>query len=348
MSTTHAIPGSRPARPGPPHEGPAGNGGVTGPDPVARALAELAAGRLVVVAGVVPGTDDGRGAPVPMGVVAAAAHATPDLLAAVVRRTGDLPVVAVGDETRRRLNLVPAGSGEALAPVRARSGAGEWADTVRLLGSPTAAAADLVTPGRVLLVRAAAGGVLASDGLEEAAVDLVRLAGLGEAAVLARMVESSDVVESRSNGWPGTVVRIEDLVAHRRRTEQHVRLGARARMPLAQGEFYALGYANDVTGDELVALTHGVVADPRAVVRVHRECLLGDLVGSACDCRGRMHTDLAEIAAAGHGVLVYVRSAARQGLGCSRAELTPTERADVDDVLAMLGRAGAPPVVRAG
>ncbi|OLT12761.1 hypothetical protein BJF78_23760 [Pseudonocardia sp. CNS-139] len=163
------------------------------------------------------------------------------------------------------------------------------------------------------------GGVLDLPGAAEAAHDLVRLSGAAPVAAFATLVSDRD---PRRNADPGEAaefaarhglraVTVDDLIAHRRGTEQGVRRVAAAGMPLPQGTFTALGYQDLLGSCEHVALVLGDVLDPRAVLRVHRECLSGDVFGSrSCECRHRLDRALDAVAAAGHGAVLYLRAGA--------------------------------------
>lgn len=312
--------------------------------PVEPALRQLRAGNAVVVV-----DERGEG-----GLVFAACLATTALVRFAVRHSGGVINVCLPVEACDRLGLVPMrvtdpapDGAEHFVPVDARGGSGrgfgaaERTRTIRLLGEPSTGPADLIRPGAVFPLRARPGGVLARPQHTEAALDLVRLAGLGDAAVLCGVVDDEGSVArpwhlsefALRNGleW----LAIDELVAFRRARERHVQAAAQARIPMPQGVFSVVGYGNDVSGREVVALVHGDVAGHRALVRVHQECPVGDVFGGFCGCRARLHADMEAVVASGCGVVVYLRGG--HGMRCAREGADDVEdRRDVADVLAHL------------
>ena len=300
-------------------------------DTIDRALAELAAGRAVVVVDDEDRENEGD-------LIFAAEHATPELLAFVVRYTSGYICVAVTEADADRLDLPPMARvntdrrGTAYTvTVDARSGvstgisAADRAHTIRLLADRTATAADFTRPGHVVPLRAREGGVLERPGHTEAAVDLTRMAGLAPAGALCEIVSELDptgmarVDELRefaaAHGL--AIITIADLIGHRRATDIQVERLVDARLPLPQGEFRAIGYRSTVSGQELIALVHGEVGDGRDVlVRVHSECLTGDVFGSLrCDCGPQLHAALEAVVQEGRGVVLYVRGHEGRGIG---------------------------------
>ncbi|EWM64416.1 LOW QUALITY PROTEIN: 3,4-dihydroxy-2-butanone-4-phosphate synthase/GTP cyclohydrolase II, partial [Micromonospora sp. M42] len=182
---------------------------------------------------------------------------------------------------------------------------------------------DLARPGHVVPLRARAGGVLRRPGHTEAAVDLTRMAGLRPAGVLCELVNDDGTMmrlpdlEKFCAEHGLTLVTIADLIAYRRRTEKQVELAAEARMPTPYGVFKALGYRAEHDPAEHVALVMGELGDGRDVlVRVHSECLTGDVFGSLrCDCGPQLQAALARVAAEGRGVVLYVRGHEGRGIG---------------------------------
>ncbi|WP_232806848.1 3,4-dihydroxy-2-butanone-4-phosphate synthase [Geodermatophilus chilensis] len=294
-----------------------------GPDPVERvraALADVAAGRPVVLAG-----DEEGGA-----LVLAAELATPEAVAFVVRHTSGFLCVAVTGDDADRLDL-PLLTGRAVerpaaaqcVAVDARDGvstgisAADRARTMRLLAAADTDAEDLVRPGHVVPLRVRPDGVLAHRGTAEAAVDLAVLAGLRPSGAVCDLVSPADprrmargpelAAFAREHGL--RLVAVGDLVAYRTRFEALVERAAATSLPLAAGRFTAVGYRGRLDGREHLALVHGEIGDGEDVpVHVHRECLAGDVLGSArCGCGGRLQTALAGIAHEGRGVVVYLR-----------------------------------------
>lgn len=201
--------------------------------------------------------------------------------------------------------------------------AADRATTLRMLAGGQAGPADFVRPGHIFPLRARSGGVLVRNGHTEAAVDLARLAGLrpagaiveiaGEDGVMLRLPEL--VPFARKHGL--TIISIEDLIAYRRSSEPTVRREAEVRLPTSFGEFTAYGYRSTVDGVEHVALVHGDLGDGDDIlVRVHSECLTGDIFQSQrCDCGPQLHASMARITDEGRGVVVYLRGHEGRGIG---------------------------------
>jgi 3,4-dihydroxy 2-butanone 4-phosphate synthase/GTP cyclohydrolase II len=196
------------------------------------------------------------------------------------------------------------------------------AKTIRILADPKSQPGDLVQPGHIFPLRAKAGGVLQRSGHTEAAVDLARLAGLDPSGVLCEIVKDD-----------GTMARLPDLLAfkkkhklklctildlieHRRRREKLIELEQRVKLPTDYGTFDLLLYRATMNQEHHLALVKGDVADGKPVlVRVHSECLTGDVFGSRrCDCGSQLHTALKQIEQEGRGILLYMRQEGR-GIG---------------------------------
>ena len=186
-----------------------------------------------------------------------------------------------------------------------------------------ASAKDLVSPGHVFPLRARKGGVLVRLGQTEGSVDLARLAGLKPAGVIceimnddgtmARMPELKVFAKEHNI----KICTIADLVAYRLKNERLVRTVAEARLPsMFGGEWRAIGFENDIDKLEHIALVKGELKkDQPVLVRVHSECLTGDVLGSQrCDCGEQLHRAMEQIAAEGSGVILYMRQEGR-GIG---------------------------------
>ena len=201
--------------------------------------------------------------------------------------------------------------------------AADRAATIRALADPALTREQLRTPGHVFPLRARTGGVLKRTGHTEAATDLARLAGFAPVAVLAEVMNPDGTMARRPAlerfaGDHGLVVlTIADLVRYRRVTETLVRRAAAAQLPTEWGEFTAVGYRSVLDGTEHVAFVLGDVADGADVlVRVHSECVTGDVFGSLrCDCGAQLRESLRLVAAAGQGVVVYLRGHEGRGIG---------------------------------
>ncbi|HSY14467.1 MAG TPA: GTP cyclohydrolase II, partial [Jatrophihabitantaceae bacterium] len=203
--------------------------------------------------------------------------------------------------------------------------ASDRAHTIRLLADPATSAADLARPGHIVPLRARDGGVLRRPGHTEAAVDLAVLAGLHPAGVLCEIVSEkdpagmarSDELRVFADEHDLALISIADLISYRRRFDKLVERVAFARVPLAHGEFTAVGYSSSYDDREHVAFVYGEVGDGEDVlVRVHSECLTGDVFGSLrCDCGPQLDAALAAVATEGRGIVLYIRGHEGRGIG---------------------------------
>jgi 3,4-dihydroxy 2-butanone 4-phosphate synthase/GTP cyclohydrolase II len=194
--------------------------------------------------------------------------------------------------------------------------------TIQVAIDPSRGAQDLVQPGHIFPLRARQGGVLDRAGQTEAAVDLARLAGLIPAGVVCEIMREDGTMARVPDLVPYCerhglkLITVADLIQYRRRTEQLVERMTSARLPTAHGEFSAIAFREKLTGKPHVALVKGEVAGHENVlVRVHSECLTGDVFHSLrCDCGEQLQEALARIEAEGRGVLLYMPQEGR-GLG---------------------------------
>ena len=194
--------------------------------------------------------------------------------------------------------------------------------TIQVAIDPTSGPADLVHPGHIFPLEARPGGVLQRAGQTEAAVDLARLAGLGPAGVVCEIM-NDDGTMARVGDLVGycerhglKMVTVADLIEYRRRHERLVERVVSVRLPTAYGEFQAVAFRETLTAKQHVALVRGEVAGAENVlVRVHSECLTGDVFHSLrCDCGEQLETALRRIADEGAGVLLYMAQEGR-GIG---------------------------------
>ncbi len=250
---------------------------------------------------------------------------------AIVDQLGLRPQVA---ENTSRMGTAFLESIEAREGVTTGISAADRAHTIRVAVAPDARPSDLARPGHVFPLRARDGGVLVRPGQTEGSVDLARLAGMRPAGVIceimnedgtmARMPELERFAER--HGLP--ILTIADLIEYRRRRERLIeRRVTGVRLPTEWGEFRLHLYRAKTDGKEHLALTFGWPDEPEAadrpfpaqeapvMVRVHSECLTGDLLGSLrCDCGPQLRAALARIAEEGRGVLLYIRQEGR-GIG---------------------------------
>ena len=298
-------------------------------DSVEQAIKDIAAGRPVVVVDDADRENEGD-------LVFAAEAATPELLAFTIRHARGLICVPMLSEDLDRLNLPQMTSdnqehmGTAFTvSVDARVGistgisAADRSRTIQLLADPKAQAGDLVRPGHLFPLRYTEGGVLRRRGHTEAAVDLARLAGLRPAGVVTEIVNEDGTMArlSRLREFADEhglrLISIEQLIDYRRRTETVVTQQARTILPNTYGDWQAYGYLNSIDGTEHMALVLGDLTDGEDVlIRVHSECLTGDVFGSLrCDCGAQLEAAMALIAAEGRGVVLYLRGHEGRGIG---------------------------------
>ncbi|MFD8645670.1 bifunctional 3,4-dihydroxy-2-butanone-4-phosphate synthase/GTP cyclohydrolase II [Streptomyces zaomyceticus] len=300
-------------------------------DPVEQAIRDIAAGRPVVVVDDEDRENEGD-------LVIAAEKATPEVVAFMMSECRGLICAPMEGEELERLELpqmvqhntesmrtaftVSVDASPAHGVTTGISAA-DRATTLRMLAGGHHEPSDFVRPGHIFPLRAKPGGVLARNGHTEAAVDLARLAGLrpagaiveiaGEDGVMLRLPEL--VPFARKHGL--TIISIEDLIAYRRSAEPTVRREAEVQLPTAHGDFTAYGYRSTVDGVEHVALVHGEIGDGEDVlVRVHSECLTGDIFHSLrCDCGPQLQASMDRITETGRGVVVYLRGHEGRGIG---------------------------------
>jgi 3,4-dihydroxy 2-butanone 4-phosphate synthase / GTP cyclohydrolase II len=205
--------------------------------------------------------------------------------------------------------------------------AGERAETIRRLASPTSEVDDFVRPGHVYPLVAMEGGVLRRAGHTEAAVDLARMAGLAPAGVLCEILNASGDRASRQELQDLArlhsleIISVEQLIAHRRINEKLVTRSAQAKLPTKFGNFDIFVYNVQYEQQEPIAIVMGDVqasGDPTPLVRMHSSCFTGDLIQSLrCDCGDQLAMALQAIAHEGRGVLVYLPQEGR-GIGLAQ------------------------------
>lgn len=299
-------------------------------DSVEEAVAAVGRGEAVVVVDDEDRENEGD-------LIFAAEHATPELVAFMVRYTSGYICVAMEDEAATRLDLPPmtavnedARSTAYAVTVDAATGttgisALSRAETIQRLADPTRTAADFTRPGHVVPLRARRGGVLIRDGHTEASVDLARLAGCQPAGALCEIVSEDDPTDMAradelrrfADEHGLKMISIAQLIAYRRRTERTVERVVETSLPTSFGAFTAYGYRSLIDGTEHIALTTGdITGGADVLVRVHSECLTGDVFGSLrCDCGPQLHESMRLIQEAGSGVVIYIRGHEGRGIG---------------------------------
>ena len=295
---------------------------------VEEAIAEIRAGRMVVVVDSPDRENEGD-------LTIAADHVTPQAINFMAKEARGLICLALEESRCDELGLYPM-TNHNEAPLRtaftvsveARSGvstgisAADRSHTIKVAIDPDARPGDLVQPGHVFPLRARGYGVLERMGQTEAAVDLARLAGLTPAGVICEIMNDDGTMARvpdlttycARHGLK--MITVSDLVAYRRRTERLVERIAIADMPTKYGPFAAHGYRSVIDGQQHVALVCGDVDGAKDVlVRVHSECLTGDVFGSfRCDCGEQLDRAMSQIAQEGTGVLLYLAQEGR-GIG---------------------------------
>ncbi|GAA0471707.1 riboflavin biosynthesis protein RibBA [Actinoplanes capillaceus] len=297
---------------------------------IERAIADIAAGKPVIVVDDEDRENEGD-------LIFAAEHATPELVAFMVRYTSGYICVPLPEEEADRLDLPPMfhtnqdkrGTAYAVT-VDAKHGvstgisAADRARTIQLLASAETEPGDLSRPGHIVPLRAKPGGVLRRPGHTEASIDLAVLAGCRPAGVLCEMVNDDGTMQRRPDlekfaaEHDLALISIEELVAYlRHRQGSQVERVVETVLPTEHGVFTAVGYRTEADQGEHVALVYGDLADGEDVlVRVHSECLTGDVFGSRrCDCGPQLDAALERVAAAGRGVVLYMRGHEGRGIG---------------------------------
>lgn len=312
-------------------------------DRVSNAIAAIARGEIVVVVDDADRENEGD-------LVMAAEFASPEKLAFFVRHTSGLICAAITDERADELNLplmVSANTEnqrtaftvtiDVVVGTTTGISAGDRARSVLALVDPRTRPNDLARPGHLHVLRARGGGVLKRAGHTEAAVDLARLAGLQPAGVICEVVSQDgsemagrDELERFARTHGLELITVADLIRFRMECEPLVRRSAYAPIPTDCGDFTCTAFESVLGGATHLAFSIGdLAATEGALVRVHSECLVGDVFGSrGCDCRRELQSSMRQIAAAGVGVIVYLRGSEGRGIPDAHKapELAPEAR----------------------
>ena len=295
--------------------------------PVEELLEDIRAGKLIIITDDEDRENEGD-------LVCAADFATPENIAFMARHACGLICAPITQERAAALNLsTPASMTDPFGTAFTQSvdyshgtttgiSAFDRSKTVMALNDPKSTPADFTRPGHLFPLIARPGGVLRRTGHTEAAVDLARLAGCTPGGVICEimnpdgtMARLPQLIEfaGKHNLKIGSVA---SLVEYRRRTERLIIRGESAKLPTEFGDFTVTAFRTHVDTFEHLALVFGDVKDKENVlVRVHSECLTGDVFASRrCDCGSQLHAALRQIAANGSGVLVYLRQEGR-GIG---------------------------------
>jgi 3,4-dihydroxy 2-butanone 4-phosphate synthase/GTP cyclohydrolase II len=238
------------------------------------------------------------------------------------QRLDELGVPLMVGQNTSRFTTAFTVSVEAKHKVSTGISAADRAQTVRTIVDPNTKPGDLVYPGHMFPLRAREGGVLVRAGHTEAIIDLAKLAGLYPAGVICEILNDDGTMARlpeltiMAEKFGIKIISVTDLIAYRSRHEKLVHRVAEAKLPSKWGEFTAIAYKSDVDAAEHVALVMGDLSTPEPVlVRVHSECLTGDVFGSLrCDCGEQVELGLRTIGAAKRGVFLYMRQEGR-GIG---------------------------------
>jgi len=297
---------------------------------IEEAVAAVGRGEIVVVVDDEDRENEGD-------LIMAAEHATPEKIAFFVKHTSGLICAPVTNQRADELSLplMVAHNTESqrtafTVTVDYRHGtttgisAFDRAKTIRSLIDPGTRPDDLTRPGHIHVLRARDGGVLKRAGHTEAAVDLARMAGLYPAGVLCELVTADGMGMARlpelelfATRHDLCLISIADLIRYRRQREKLVVRIAEARVPTEWGEFTCYAYQSVLDQETHLAFVLGAPqGEDNVLVRVHSECLTGDVFGSMrCDCGHQLNAAMAKIAEAGMGVLVYLRGHEGRGIG---------------------------------
>ena len=297
-------------------------------DTIDEVLGDVAQGKLVIVTDDEDRENEGD-------LVLAAEKATPEAINFMAMHGRGLICVPVSNERAEQLGLQRmvaqnremyrtdfTVSVDAARGVTTGISAHDRAATIQTIANPASVPNDLVQPGHVFPLRAKDGGVLRRAGHTEAAVDLARMAGLQPAGVLCEILHDDGTMArlpelmefKKKHGL--RICTIKSLIAHRRVKEKLIEREQVVKLPTDYGDFDLHLYHSKLDGAHHLALVKGTISEDKPVlVRVHSECLTGDVFGSRrCDCGNQLHAALRQISEEGNGVLVYMRQEGR-GIG---------------------------------
>jgi 3,4-dihydroxy 2-butanone 4-phosphate synthase/GTP cyclohydrolase II len=296
--------------------------------PIDDIIADIKKGKMVIVVDDEERENEGD-------IVLSAKFATAEKINFITKNARGLICVPLSKKIAEKLNLYPMDKANSdpyktnwLISVDAKNktttgiSAEDRAETIRLLANSKAKASDFTKPGHMFPLLARDGGVLVRAGHTEAAVDLMKLSGLAPVAVICeimkedgRMARIDDLIEF-SKKYGLKITSIEKIIEYRRRNENMVKLVSTAKLPTRFGNFDIRVYKELITNKEHVALIKGrIKKDEEVMVRVHSECLTGDVLGSLrCDCGPQLEKALEMIGKAQKGVLLYMRQEGR-GIG---------------------------------
>ncbi|MEI5908685.1 bifunctional 3,4-dihydroxy-2-butanone-4-phosphate synthase/GTP cyclohydrolase II [Bacillus spongiae] len=293
---------------------------------IEAAIEDLQEGKMIIVVDDEDRENEGD-------FVALAENVTPDIINFMIKEGRGLVCVPISNEKAKQLELPlmteqnTDSHGTAFTVsidhISTHTGisAFERAATISEMMNDQASKQEFKKPGHIFPLVAKDGGVLQRAGHTEAAVDLARLAGCKPAGVICEIIKENGQMARLpdlmvlSERFGLKIITIQDLIAYRRMKEKLVKREVEIQLPTEYGDFRAIGFTETMTNKEHIALVKGDISEEETLVRVHSECLTGDVFGSnRCDCGPQLHAALQQIEAEGKGILLYMRQEGR-GIG---------------------------------
>lgn len=298
-------------------------------DSIESAIEEFKAGKALVVVDDEDRENEGD-------LVFAGALITTESMNFMIKNTSGVVCVPMLAEDLDRLNLPPmtainedkkstafSVSVDAAIGITTGISAEDRCRTIKVLADRNSKSTDVSKPGHIFPLRAAQGGVLRRAGHTEAGIDLAKLAGLNPIAVIAELVEDDGSIRKYESSYRFArennlkFISIADIISYRRKHEKQIELVSTSELPTKFGNFKAFGYKSIIDGISHIALVAGDIGDGEDVlVRVHSECLTGDVMGSLrCDCGDQLQLAMKTISENGRGIVLYVRGHEGRSIG---------------------------------
>ncbi len=298
-------------------------------DSIESAIEEFKAGKALVVVDDEDRENEGD-------LVFAGTLITTESMNFMIKNTSGVVCVPMLAEDLDRLNLPPmtainedkkstafSVSVDAAIGITTGISAEDRCRTIKVLADRNSKSTDVSKPGHIFPLRAAQGGVLRRAGHTEAGIDLAKLAGLNPIAVIAELVEDDGSIRKYESSYRFArennlkFISIADIISYRRKHEKQIELVSTSELPTKFGNFKAFGYKSIIDGISHIALVAGDIGDGEDVlVRVHSECLTGDVMGSLrCDCGDQLQLAMKTISENGRGIVLYVRGHEGRSIG---------------------------------
>ena len=298
-------------------------------DSIESAIEEFKAGKALVVVDDEDRENEGD-------LVFAGTLITTESMNFMIKNTSGVVCVPMLAEDLDRLNLPPmtainedkkstafSVSVDAAIGITTGISAEDRCRTIKVLADRNSKSTDVSKPGHIFPLRAAQGGVLRRAGHTEAGIDLAKLAGLNPIAVVAELVEDDGSIRKYESSYRFArennlkFISIADIISYRRKHEKQIELVSTSKLPTKFGNFKAFGYKSIIDGISHIALVAGDIGDGEDVlVRVHSECLTGDVMGSLrCDCGDQLQLAMKTISENGRGIVLYVRGHEGRSIG---------------------------------